>query len=90
MDSPETSQLEPEKPNTSESSTIPKFLNYAKGYAGKNGPVTMDEFKGVQGEFDKKLKTRVMTKLGFWSDFDKRRKLDKYFLKKGYEVYRRR
>lgn len=76
--------------NEQESAGDERGIRLAKGYMNEDGtPLTVDEIKNVSDEFGKKLKTKFMTKFGLWTDFEKRRKLDKYFLKSGYRVSRR-
>jgi hypothetical protein len=50
------------------------------------GRITSKEFEEVRKQFYKKWTTRFMMFLGLWSDSDYRRKLNKYFSKKGYWV----
>jgi hypothetical protein len=63
---------------------------HARGYMTEDGrTLTMEEFRKISDEFEESIKTRMMTKLGLWDDFKKRRALDKYFLNHGYRVSRR-
>ena len=66
------------------------IYEHARGYMTEDGrTLTMEEFRKISDEFEESIKTRMMTKLGLWDDFKKRRALDKYFLNHGYRVSRR-
>lgn len=56
-------------------------------YHRQNGQrITAKEFQEISKQFEKKWTTKFMTFFGLWSDSDRRRKLNKYFSKKGYRV----